>query len=348
MKIFAGFGKRHILLALGFCIVVQVAHSTYALVGGESVRPGQMAAWAGLFFVLAVVGLACTVAVDNVLGESTRAGTRVVVAMLLAAAATTAMVELLLYISPQSIVQVFEEKEKAPFVNEFHRLLFRFSVSAGWALLLVALYTMIQASRRAGDRLHQTQLAALAAERGVLEGDLRAMQGRVDPELLFDSLLEVDRAYERSSEAGQETLDALIRFLRAALPSDASATATVAGEQELAEAYLALVAHRTEQGPRVDISVAPEARTLPMPAMLLLPLVRWALDSATQVEIRAQRREASLEVSVRSDSRAAEAPSEPNIAGVRERLARLFAGAASLDVRVSADARHARLLIPAS
>ena len=348
MSPFSGFGRRHILLALGFCIVVQVAHSTYALVGGEALRPGQMLAWSGLFFVLAVIGLACTVAVDNLLGESASTGFRVVLAMIVAAVATTASVELLLHIAPQNIVQFLEEKEKAPFLNDFHRLLFRFSISAGWALLLVALYTMIQASRRAGDRLHQTQLAALAAERRVLEGDLRAMQGRVDPELLFDSLLEVDRAYERGSEAGQETLDALIRFLRAALPSDASATATVAGEQELAEAYLALVAHRTEQGPRVDISVAPEARTLPMPAMLLLPLVRWALDSATQVEIRAQRGEAGLEVSVRSDSRAAEAPTEPNIAGVRERLARLFAGAASLDVSVSADARQARLLIPAS
>ena len=348
MKIFAGFGKRHVLLALGFCIVVQVAHSTYALVGGEEVRFPQMLAWVGLFFVLALIGLACTVAVDNLLGESARTGTRVVLAMLVAALATTASVELLLQISPQAIVRVFEEKEKAPFVNGFHRLLFRFSVSAGWALLLVALYTMLQASRRASDRLHQTQLAAIAAERHVLEGDLRAMQGRVDPELLFDSLLEVDRAYERSAEAGQETLDALIRFLRAALPSDASATATVAGEQELAEAYLALVAHRTEQSPRVDISVAPEARTLPMPAMLLLPLVRWALDSATQLEIRAQRRETGLEVSVRSNSRATAASAEPNIAGVRERLARLFAGAASLDVSVSPDARQARLLIPAS
>ena len=348
MKLFAGFGNRHVYLALGFCIVVQVAHSTYALLGKEDLRPGSLLAWTVLFFFLALIGLACAVAVDNLLGESARTATRVALAMLVAALATTATVELLLLVVPQSLAQLIEEKEKAPFLNDFHRILFRFSVSAGWALLLVALYTMIQASRRASDRLHQMQLAALAAERGMLEADLRATQGRVDPELLFDSLLEVDRAYERSVEAGQEALDALIRFLRAALPSDAAATATVAGEQELAEAYLALVAHRTEPGPHVDISVTPEARTLPMPAMLLLPLVRWALDSATQLEIHAQRRDADLEVSVRSNSSASASSAEPNIAGVRERLARLFAGAASLDVSVSADARHARLLIPAS
>jgi LytS/YehU family sensor histidine kinase len=240
--------------------------------------------------------------------------------------------------------------DRVIFVSAFHRIAYHFSLAASWALLLIGLYTMLQASRRATERLHQTQLAALAAERRVLEGDLRAMQGRVDPELLFDSLLEVDRCYAGEVEAGQEALDALIRFLRAALPGDAAATATVAGEQELAEAYLALVAQRADASPQVDISVAPEARTLPMPAMLLLPLVRWALDgrSATLLQIRAQRRDAALEVSVRSNSVGSAASTEPNIAGVRERLARLFAGHASLDVTISADARHVRLQIPAS
>jgi len=83
-----------------------------------------------------------------------------------------------------------------------------------------------------------------------------------------------------------------------------------------------------------------------MPAMLLLPLVRWASTPPPSSRSTRQRRDADLEVSVRSNSSASASSAEPNIAGVRERLARLFAGAASLDVSVSADARHARLLIP--
>ena len=101
----------------------------------------------------------------------------------------------------------------------------------------------------------------------------------------------------------------------------------MAGEQELAEAYLALI-RPSDSHPKIDISVAPEARALPMPAMLLLPMVRWALDgrSATQLEISARRSADALEVSVRSDSRAGAPAGEAHIAGVRERLARLFAG----------------------
>jgi len=67
MKLFAGFGNRHVYLALGFCIVVQVAHSTYALLGKEDLRPGSLLAWTVLFFFLALIGLACAVAVDNLL-----------------------------------------------------------------------------------------------------------------------------------------------------------------------------------------------------------------------------------------------------------------------------------------
>jgi two-component system LytT family sensor kinase len=174
------------------------------------------------------------------------------------------------------------------------------------------------------------------------------MQGRVDPQLLFDTLLQVERAYAHDVQAGQEALDALIRFLRAALPGDPAASTTVAGERELTEAYLGLLASRADSRPQINISVAPEANSVAMPAMLLLPLVRWALDdrSATQLEISARRRADALEVSVRSDSRASAPAGEAHIAGVRERLARLFAGQAKLDVNISPEARYARLLIP--
>jgi sensor histidine kinase YesM len=348
MKLFAGFGRRHVLIALGFSLVVELAHLGTAWLGGPGPKAstfGTVGIWTVMYLVMGLIGLGCAVAADNLLGESASTAKRLVVAMLAAAIVNVVTVESLLYLWP-----ALADMDRVIFVSAFHRIAYHFSLAASWALLLIGLYTMLQASRRATERLHQTQLAALAAERRVLEGDLRAMQGRVDPELLFDSLLEVDRCYAGEVEAGQEALDALIRFLRAALPGDAAATATVAGEQELAEAYLALVAQRADASPQVDISVAPEARALPMPAMLLLPLVRWALDgrSATLLQIRAQRRDAALEVSVRSNSVGSAASTEPNIAGVRERLARLFAGHASLDVTISADARHVRLQIPAS
>ena len=42
----------------------------------------------------------------------------------------------------------------------------------------------------------------------------------------------------------------------------------------MVEAYLAVVAGRAGWSFDLEISVAPDARNLPMPAMLLLPMVR--------------------------------------------------------------------------
>ena len=350
MRLFAGFGRRHVLIALVFAVVIQLTHIGYTALGKDDFQPGRLLAWAVIYFFMVLMALGCAVAAENLLGESAGIALRIVLAVIASAIVTTLAVEMLLYLMPHALVVALEGKERSGFVSDLHRIAHGFTIAAGWSLLLIPMYTMVQVSRRATERLHAVRLASLAAERSVLEGDLRAMQGRVDPELLFDSLLEVDHAYARDVQAGQQALDALIRFLRAALPGDAAATPTVAGEQELAEAYLALVASRPDQSPRIDISVAPEARALPMPAMLLLPLVRWALDdrSATRLEIHARRRDAALEVSVSSNSRGDAAASESSIAGVRERLSGLFAGHASLDVSVSADSRQALLLIPAS
>jgi len=339
MNLFAGFGRRHLLIAAAFCVVLQLTQSVYALLGKEEFRLLEFGAWSAMYFGMFVIGLACAVAADNLLGPSAKSVALAVVASTLAA---TLALEVILALAPEL------EGKKMQFLSDAHRIAFRLATGAGWALLLVVFYHMLQASRRAAEHLHGARVAALAAERKVLEDDLRAMQSRVDPQLLFDTLLAVDGAYAQDVQAGQDALDALIRFLRAALPGDPAASTTLAGEQELAEAYLALVGRLAEPA-HLEISVPPEARAAAMPAMLLLPLVRWALDdrSATQLEISARRGADALEVSVRSDSRAGAPTGEAHIAGVRERLARLFAGDATLDVSFSRGARHARLSIPA-
>jgi hypothetical protein len=345
MNLFAGFGKRHLIIAAAFVVVLQLTHSTYMLVGKDEFEVLPVVAWTVMYYALFLMGLACAVAAENLVGPSAKS---VALAVVASAIVTTLGIEAVLGLLPASAAQALEGRKPMEFLSASHRVAFRLSVAAGWSLLLVVFYHMLQTSRRAAEQLHAARVAALSAERKVLEGDLRAMQSRVDPQLLFDTLLAVERAYLQDMQTGQEALDALIRFLRAALPGDLAASTTLAGEQELAEAYLALVGRLAEPA-RLEISVAPEARAAAMPAMLLLPLVRWALDdrSATQLAISARRRADALEVSVRSDSRAGAPAGEAHIAGVRERLARLFAGHATLDVNVSASAREVRLSIPA-
>ena len=350
MKLLCGFGWRHVWIAAGFSLCVELAHLTYAFLGDEKLLPGVVALWCGLYFLLAVTGLACAVAVDNWLGEGAGTGKRLILALLAAATLTTATVEGLLQSLPASTVAMLEnQKEHAAFVGPLHRVAFRFSISAGWAMLLIALYAMLQASRRANARLHASQLAALAAERGLVEADLRAMQARVEPDFLFAALLAVDQAYGRSVEAGEQALDALIAFLRAALPAETGATSTVAAELDLVRAYAGVLALTSGPALELDIAAEPAARSQPIPAMLVLPLARWALDGARAAALRiaARWQNGALEISLRSDAPSSASADTAQIAGIRARLEHLYGARARLEANSEFGSRVAIISVAA-
>jgi hypothetical protein len=349
MNIFCGFGKRHILIALVFCFVVELGHLTYEWLGTEEFRPGIVALWVALYFVLAIAGLACAVATDNLLGPRAGIGARLIIAMLATALIGTVFMEAVVFSLPQSLRSVVEGTDWTGFQGPVHRLLFRFSIAAGWSMLLIGLYTMLEASRRATERLHQTRLAALAAERQVVEADLRAMQARVEPDLLFSALVAVDEAYGRNVDEGEQALDALIAFLRAALPAESASTSTVAAELDLLRAYVGV--RELVSGPKLalDIAAEPATRTQPMPAMLLVPLARWALDGAPAagLQVAARRAGGALEISLKSDLEAAPRGAGAEIAGIRERLEHLYGERARLEARDQGTERHALIAFPA-
>ena len=89
MNLFSGFGKRHVLIALVFCIPVQFAHLIYALLEQKHVQLSLIGVWIVFSFLFALLGLACAVASDNLLGERVGTVTRLVVALLVAAVVMT-------------------------------------------------------------------------------------------------------------------------------------------------------------------------------------------------------------------------------------------------------------------
>jgi LytS/YehU family sensor histidine kinase len=288
------------------------------------------------------------IATENRLAGVLGPAPRMAIAVLAAAIAGTLLMEAVTQLLIRPLGLPIEEAEMALYSGDLHRIAYRFAGAATWSLMLIALYAMFEAKRRATGELHGVRVAALAAERALVEGDLRAMQARVDPDLLFDTLLSVDLAYEKNIRAGERALDALIGFLRAALPADASATSSVGRELEHVGAYLGVMELLSTSRPHVEMRSDPAAREAPMPAMLMLPLVRWALDGrpANRLQVTAQLRAGALGISVESDL--AEGPPSPgsDLAGVRERLMHLYQERGRLDVSTGAGRRRAVMEIP--
>jgi len=345
---FTGFGGRHLCIVLVFCTVVPVSGLLFKLAVEPASHHGAVIGEVITCFVIGLAAMLSAIATDNRLAGVLGAAPRMAIAVLVAATAGTLLMEAATQLLFRPLGLSIEEAEVAMYSGELHLIAYRFSGAATSALMLIALYAMLEARRRATEDLHAVRVAALAAERSVLEGDLRAMQARVDPDLLFDTLLAVDRAYARSIRFGEDALDALIGFLRAALPAEAVATSTVARELEHVRAYLAVRELLSASRPDVEMGAEPAARETPMPAMLMLPLVRWALDGrpAARLELRVRRREGALGISVESDLAEAVLSPAGDLAGVRKRLMHLYQERGRLDVSTDAGKRRAVMEIP--
>lgn len=208
------------------------------------------------------------------------------------------------------------------------------------ALYSAVSYAVLEAARRrdrtraAVDDARREQ-ASMARE--LLESRLAAMQAQVEPQFLFDTLVDVQATYDRDAAGGADVMDRLINYLRVALPRLRESGSTVQAEVDLVEAYLAVVSARHGGLPRVMLTLDQRASTARFYPMLLLPLVQRAVRLGQargavpqRVQLHVDARGAQLIAQLRIDAPDLCAD-DPELARVRERLAGLYDGHARLD-----------------
>jgi len=129
----------------------------------------------------------------------------------------------------------------------------------------------LRAARRA-------ELERARSQRDVLAARLQVMQARVEPELLFGALGDVQRAYLKDPLAAGALLDDLIAYLRAALPQMRESGSTLGREVALAEAFLKVVPAGRSGQLAVEVRLAPSLLGTTFPPMVLLPLAHAACE----------------------------------------------------------------------
>lgn len=328
---FAGLSMRHVALAvlftLGYEVLGQLGFIDFSGVGGASrwkgfsITPFHMA--------VAFIAVLAAIAVENNFRQDRWRFIRYPAAVLFAAAVGTWILEMSsppMAASSSAGMAILAQLGYAHLVL----LICYFLKALYLCTLVVAFHVVLEENYRAGSALHAARLKALDEERGVCEAELRAMQARVDPDLLFESLRRVDEAYLIDQAMGQAKLEALIRFLRAALPGKSSDRSTVEHEKELAEAYVALVATKDSTACVLDFNATAAVLREVIPPMIVLPLVRWALagESAAELTVAVNRRDTPpgpiLELVVDNRLPLASEFDGDEIEIVRERLACLY------------------------
>jgi len=317
------------LLGLGLCL----SRSFFSLFGDsdEAIRflVGSFVASEIDAFAL----LLAVVAADRATGRDPNRRGAYALAVLAGAAAAVALnitvgtiaFGLLLQWDPMTLPQAEE------LVNHFWE-----TVLPGGAVVWV-----INDHRRAAfarARMHGAELERIAAEKRSIESDLQAMQARVEPQFLFNTLAQVKVLYEHDAPLGQRMIDELIAYLRAAMPKMRDTSSTVGQEIELARAYLAIVKVRLGEGFAYEIEASPVTAEARMPPMMLLPLLDHALATVPTdsravraLRIRAWIADGRVRLAVTGDGDGfAPIGGGEAIAGIRERLATLYGQDATL------------------
>ena len=211
------------------------------------------------------------------------------------------------------------------------------------ALLFFAHLNRSRAQEEAAARLAAAQAEQHEARRRLGQARLQAVQARIDPQLLFDMLEAVRRAYEDDASRAERLLDELASFLRAALPRLRSTSSTVLREARLAHAYAQLRTLTGATDIRMRLDVSDDVVDARFPPGVLLPLLDDALRArAGACELTATRCAGECRLVLTLPSR----PLNAAVDRVRSLLADLYGPAAELRVADGDGVANATVKVP--
>jgi LytS/YehU family sensor histidine kinase len=222
--------------------------------------------------------------------------------------------------------------------------------------LTISVFAMLAAMQAADvarrDRaLRRLQMEQTRVMRATYEARLTALQARVEPRFLFETLSDVERIYEHDPGLGAQVMDELIVYLRAALPTIDDTSSSLEIELVLVRNWLDIMCVRS--GDHLTFAITEEApRDARLPPMLLLPLVQHACEDGADrtrgVFVETARAGARIRITVIGPA-SAFAPSKPSAAvdAVRDRVDTLYGDTGSLVLQpVLHDRSQAILDIP--
>ncbi|AJG19867.1 sensor histidine kinase [Cupriavidus basilensis] len=182
------------------------------------------------------------------------------------------------------------------------------------------------------------------AEKQLVRAQLMALQAQIEPHFLFNSLANLDCLIATDQQAARRLLQRLIGFLRMSLSHTRAEQCTLRQEFELLRSYLDIQALRFGTRLAYEIELPPELAEVEIPPMLIQPLVENAVSHGIEpcmhggrivLSARAQGDNAVQVVITDSGvgfGHAVTKGSGLGLTHVRERLARIFGAAASMQM----------------
>ncbi len=222
-------------------------------------------------------------------------------------------------------------------------------VNSALALALGGVVYVYEGLRRrlaeALREIEQVRLAEARLREQAARAELAALQARIRPHFLFNTLNTIASLLEEDPAAAERLVERLAELFRYALHASAARPVRLEEELRFVEGYLAIERARFGERLRVRWDIEPAAREFAVPGLLLQPLVENAVahgiapvPGGGTVLVRAKLHEEDLELEVEDDG-AGVRPAESalwreghGLDNVRQRLAALYGGRAAIAV----------------
>jgi hypothetical protein len=189
--------------------------------------------------------------------------------------------------------------------------------------LLMAVCGLTLRTERMRYLLHANAMASSRTEALLDAERLQALQAQIDPNLLLDSLYELEQRYRIAPASAERLLETLVEFLRDAMQGLRDPVSTIAAEVRLAKAFANLQRERGQEGAwRV---VDPESSVgcgYKFPSLLMLPLLALGGEGGRPL-LRVEANQHSATLSVYGLSRGV---SSELLQQLRVRLQALYGG----------------------
>jgi hypothetical protein len=159
--------------------------------------------------------------------------------------------------------------------------------------LFVLAWHLHHRSERIRGVLAQAEISRQRAEALLSTEKLKVLQGHVDPAFLLRAMAEVERRYGRDESGVDRLLDALVDFLRAAMPGVRSGASTLADEVQLTRDYARVLAELEPGRGSWHIDDGAAVPDSPFPPLLLIPVLDRLASLAGQPVVLELRRAAA-------------------------------------------------------
>src|SRR5208283_4826976 len=152
-------------------------------------------------------------------------------------------------------------------------LAMNFVLACLFGTIAVIYFTLKAKVERMAAQLKEKELNEERLTRTTMEAELQALQAKINPHFLFNTLNSIASLISENPKAAESTVEKLSEFFRYTLKSAEKNLVSVAEELDIVRTYLEIEKVRFGERLQYDITCGDDVRDFMIPALIIEPLV---------------------------------------------------------------------------